>query len=116
MSEMAVMVGIGVLFAAVAAVTSEAALLVSMLVGQAILSARHAGASLADPGALRAMIGAGLYLTVTGLFGIALGFLLRNTAGAIVSDSTLRACAGSGSPPEPGRRGPHRTRLQSHPR
>jgi ABC-2 type transport system permease protein len=72
-------------FAVVAAATSEAALLVSLLVGQAILSTRHAGASLADPGVLRAMIGSGLYLTVTGLLGIALGFILRNTAGAIVT-------------------------------
>jgi ABC-2 type transport system permease protein len=72
-------------FALVAAVTSEVALFVSMLAGQAILSARHAEASLSDPGVLRAMIGAGLYLTVTGLLGIALGFIIRNTAGAIVT-------------------------------
>lgn len=72
-------------FAVVTAVTSTAALVVSMLIGQAILSTRHAGVSLADPGVLRATIGAGLYLTLTGLFGIALGFLLRNTAGAIVA-------------------------------
>lgn len=72
-------------FAVVAAVTATAALVVSMLIGQAILSARHAGVSLADPGVLRVTVGAGLYLTVTGLFGIALGFLFRNTAGAIVT-------------------------------
>jgi ABC-2 type transport system permease protein len=72
-------------FAAVAVVTAVAALLVSMLAGQAILSAKHSGASLADPGVLRAMIGAGLYLTVTGLLGIALGFIVRSSAGAIVT-------------------------------
>jgi ABC-2 type transport system permease protein len=70
-------------FAVAALVTAEAALAVSMLGGQAILSSRHAGASLADPGVLRATIGAGLYLAVTGLLGVALGFLIRNTAGAI---------------------------------
>jgi ABC-2 type transport system permease protein len=71
-------------YAAVALVTSEAALAVGMLAGQGILSARHAGASLSDPGVARAMIGAGLYLTVTGLIGVALGFLIRNAAGAIM--------------------------------
>jgi hypothetical protein len=70
-------------FAVAALVTSEAALAVSMLAGQAILSARHAGASLSDPGVLRAMIGAALYLTVSGLLGVALGFIIRNTAGAV---------------------------------
>jgi hypothetical protein len=62
-------------FAVVALVTSEAALAVSMLAGQAILSVRQAGVSLSDPGVLRAMTGAGLYLTVTGLLAVALGFL-----------------------------------------
>jgi ABC-2 type transport system permease protein len=70
-------------FAVVALVTSEAAAAISMLAGQGILSVRHAGASLADPGVLRAMIGAGLYLTVIGLLSIGLGFIIRNTAGAI---------------------------------
>jgi ABC-2 type transport system permease protein len=69
-------------FAVASLVTSEAALAVSMLAGQAILSARHAGASLSDPGVLRAMTGAGLYLTITGLLAVALGFLIRSTAGA----------------------------------
>lgn len=70
-------------FAVAVLVTSEAALAISMLGGQAILSGRHAGASLTDPGVLRAMIGAGLYLTVVGVLGVALGFIIRNTAGAI---------------------------------
>jgi ABC-2 type transport system permease protein len=72
-------------FAVVALVTSEAALTVSMLAGQAIFSARHVGASLSDPAVLRAMTGAGLYLTVTGLLAVALGFLIRNTAGALAA-------------------------------
>jgi ABC-2 type transport system permease protein len=70
-------------FAAMVLVTSEAAVAVSMLAGQAILSDRHAGAALSDPGVLRAMIGAGLYLMVTGLLGVGLGFLIRNTAATI---------------------------------
>jgi hypothetical protein len=39
--------------------------------------------SLADPGALRSVIGAALYLTVAGLTAIALGALMRNSAAAI---------------------------------
>jgi ABC-2 type transport system permease protein len=51
--------------------------------GQAILSSKDIQASLSDPGVLRAVIGAALYLTVVGLLGIGLGALLRSTAGAI---------------------------------
>ncbi|MDT7953970.1 MAG: hypothetical protein RQ966_20950, partial [Acetobacteraceae bacterium] len=51
--------------------------------GQAILSANHLNASLSDPGALRSIIGAALYLTVAAITALALGALLRNTAAAI---------------------------------
>jgi ABC-type transport system involved in multi-copper enzyme maturation permease subunit len=66
-------------------VISEAALLVTFLAGQAILSATPAGVSLADPGVLRAVTGTGLYVTVVGLLGMALGFVIRSTAGAITT-------------------------------
>ena len=52
-------------------------------VGQAILSSRHASARLSDPGVLRAVIGAGLYLAVLGLLALALGTIIRHSAGAI---------------------------------
>jgi ABC-2 type transport system permease protein len=39
--------------------------------------------SLSQPGVLRAVIGAGLYLTVLGLFAMAIGGLIRHSAGAI---------------------------------
>jgi ABC-2 type transport system permease protein len=73
------------LFAVVATVTSVVAALVAFLSGQAILSTKNVGASLSDPGALRAVLGAGLYLAVVGLLGMALGFIIRNTAGAITT-------------------------------
>ncbi len=41
--------------------------------------------SLSDPGVARAVLGAGLYLTVLGLFALAIGNLIRHTAGAITS-------------------------------
>jgi hypothetical protein len=43
----------------------------------------HVG--LGSPGAARAVLGGALYLTVVGLLGVGLGFLIRNTAGAIAA-------------------------------
>ena len=71
-------------FALVAFVTSTAAAFAAFLGGQAALSAHHlAGASLSDPTVLRAVFGGGLYLTAVGLMGMMLGFIIRNTAGAV---------------------------------
>lgn len=71
-------------FALVALVTSTVAAFAAFLGGQAMLTVNHhAGASLSDPGVLRAVFGAGLYLAAVGLMGMALGFIVRNTAGAI---------------------------------
>ena len=53
--------------------------------GQAILSTQHAGASLADPGALRSAVGAGLYLAAVGLLGFGIGAAVRHTAGALAT-------------------------------
>lgn len=39
--------------------------------------------SLSDPGVLRAVFGAGLYLAVIGLFGLGLGAIIRFSAGAV---------------------------------
>jgi ABC-2 type transport system permease protein len=72
-------------FAIVAVVTAEVALLASFLAGQAILSGQHAGASLSDPGVLRAVAGTGCYLALTGVLGMALGFIIRSTAGALAT-------------------------------
>jgi hypothetical protein len=41
--------------------------------------------SLSDPGVLRAVTGAGLYLTVLGLLGLGLGAVIRSSAGAIAT-------------------------------
>jgi hypothetical protein len=45
--------------------------------------------SFAAPGALRAVIGAALYLTVLALLGLGLGALIRNTAGGIAAVTGL---------------------------
>ncbi|GAA2157737.1 hypothetical protein GCM10009760_60120 [Kitasatospora kazusensis] len=80
----------GRLLAAKAAVLGGAALPVGLaataggfLGGQAML-ARHGAphTGLRDPAALRAVLGGGAYLASTGLLGLGLGSLLRNTSGA----------------------------------
>jgi len=99
-------------FGAVAVVVSEILAFSAFAVGQAILSARHAvgskaaaaqraqqfglkiphniqavlstgSASLGQPGVLRAVVGAGLYLAVLGLLALGLATIIRHTAGAI---------------------------------
>lgn len=51
-------------------------------VGQPMLAAQNAPtAAIGDPGVLRAVVGAGLYLAVIGLLGVALGTLVRSTVG-----------------------------------
>ncbi|WP_055489197.1 ABC transporter permease subunit [Streptomyces sp. TP-A0356] len=72
-------------FGAVAWVLMTIASLTAFLVGQAALSGHHLGTSLSAPGVLRAVLGAGLYLTVVGLIGVAFGALIRNTAGGIAT-------------------------------
>jgi len=60
------------------------AALAEFFVATAIQSARGGSAiSLTDPGVLRTVIGASLYLTVTAVIGLALGALLRRTAVAV---------------------------------
>jgi ABC-2 type transport system permease protein len=70
-------------FATAVFVTMLLASFTSFLIGQALLSGHHPTASLADPEALRSVVGAALYLTVAGMTGLALGALLRTTAAAI---------------------------------
>jgi ABC-2 type transport system permease protein len=69
-------------FAAVALVVGTVTSLVTFLVGQAVSS--H-GVSLTSPGALRSVIGVGLYLGLLAVFAVGLGTIIRSTAGAIAS-------------------------------
>lgn len=70
-------------FAPLTFVVSLGAALVAFTAGQALI-APH-GVSLGSPGALRAVFGVALFLTVMGLLGLALGFLTRSTAGGIAA-------------------------------
>jgi len=68
-------------FAAVVYLGSLVAAVVAFLVGQTALGELGVGPG-AD-GVVRALLGIAAYLTAIGLFGMALGWLLRSTAGAI---------------------------------
>lgn len=69
--------------ATVTLVVSEAASFIAFLLGQAILSSRSMQVGLSSPGALRSVVGAGLYLTVLALLALAIGTIVRHSAGAI---------------------------------
>ncbi|HEY2043611.1 MAG TPA: ABC transporter permease [Jatrophihabitans sp.] len=74
-----------VVFAVLVVLVSLIATLLGFLLGQRAQASTHAQATLSTPGAERAILGAALYLTLIGLIGIGLGFLIRNTAGAIAT-------------------------------
>ena len=71
-----------VVFAVLVLIVGEIVTFPSFFLGAAILH-NHAPVSLSDPGVARAVFGAGLYLAVLGLFALALGGIIRHTAGAI---------------------------------
>ena len=55
------------MFAGVVFLTMLVASFAAFFVGQALLSGQHLDASLSDPGALRSVVGAALYVTVAGI-------------------------------------------------
>jgi ABC-2 type transport system permease protein len=74
-----------IVFAAVAFVTMLIAALISFFAVQAIVTQHHVQHSLSDPGALRTVVGAALFLTVLSALCLGLGGMLRNTAGGIAA-------------------------------
>jgi ABC-type transport system involved in multi-copper enzyme maturation permease subunit len=72
-------------FTAVTVAVTTTACFVAFFVGQGILSAKDVGVSLGAPNALRTVVGTGLYLAILGLLALALGTLIRKTAGAITA-------------------------------
>lgn len=69
-------------FALVVLVLGVAVSFVSFFIGAAIIGDRME-VSLGDEGVLRAVIGGGLYLAMLGLFALAVGGIVRHTAGGI---------------------------------
>ena len=97
-----VMLAKGLVFAALVIVVGEIVAFLSFFIGKTLvnghvvtLHGHEAGhvitvhhtitVSLSQPGVLQAVVGSGLYLTVLGLFALAIGGLIRHTAGAITA-------------------------------
>ena len=76
-------------FALVTFVLMLPAVLLAFFISQSILSRHHAQTSFSDPHVARAVIGAALYLTVIAVFSLALGTILRNTAGGIATFAAI---------------------------
>jgi hypothetical protein len=70
-------------FAIVVGVLSLASVFIAFAGGQALLSSRGIQTSLGAPDVLREVIGAALYLVVIGVLAVALGAVVRSTAGGI---------------------------------
>lgn len=78
-----------VVLGAVTASVGTIASFITFVVGQHILATKGLEAHIGDPGVVRAIIGAGLYLAVVGLLALGFGALIRRTAGAIAVVVTL---------------------------
>ncbi len=74
-----------VVFVAVTAASMIIVSIVAFVCAQALLSHYRTGFSLSDPGVLRVVIGTGIYLTLVGMIGGALGWIVRSTPGALVA-------------------------------
>jgi hypothetical protein len=74
-----------VVFTVVVGSAMIAASVVAFLVAQAFLSGYRPTYSLADGSTLRVVIGTGVYLTLVGLLGSALAWIIRSTPGALVA-------------------------------
>ena len=74
-----------VVFGLVTAAVSAIMTFGAFFIGQAILTQWHMNTSIGASGVVRGLLGGAYYVTIIGLIGLGLGFLLRNTAGAIAS-------------------------------
>lgn len=72
-----------VVFGITAFVITVVASLGAFYAGQAMLAGKHIGTTLTAPGVAREIFGTALYVTMAGLFGVALGALVRSTPGGI---------------------------------
>jgi ABC-type transport system involved in multi-copper enzyme maturation permease subunit len=74
-----------IVFGLTTVAVSMISVFIAFFAGQAILDTKNLGVALGDPHVLRAVVGAGVYLTIVGLLGLAIGAILRRTAGAIAA-------------------------------
>src|ERR1039458_6066533 len=78
-----VLVAKATVFGLVALVVAVVTLFLSFFLGQALLTAQAVHAMLSTPGALREIVGTGIFLCLIGLFALGLATIIRHTAGAI---------------------------------
>jgi ABC-type transport system involved in multi-copper enzyme maturation permease subunit len=74
-----------VVFTAVTAVSMVTMSVVSFLAAQAVIGQVRPGYSLSDPGVWRVVLGTGLYLTLVGVIGGMIGWIVRSTPGSLVT-------------------------------
>lgn len=72
-------------FAVIALVVGTFSSFAAFFIFQAFLSGDSLRSSIGSPGVFRAVAGGGVYLTALGLFGLGLGAIIRNGAGAIAA-------------------------------
>jgi ABC-2 type transport system permease protein len=72
-------------YAAATFVLMLIATLIAFFAVQAIVTQHGVQRAIGDPGALRAVVGTALFLTVLGVFCVAIGGIVRNTAGGIAT-------------------------------
>jgi ABC-2 type transport system permease protein len=72
-------------FGAIALVVTTVGVVAAFQLGSAGLSGKSIALSLGDSGVLSSLLGAGLYLGLVGVFGVALGVVVRSTAGGIAA-------------------------------
>jgi ABC-2 type transport system permease protein len=80
-----VLLGKLVVFIVVVGTAMIAASIGGFLVAQGFLSGYRPTYSLSDPDVLRVVVGTGVYLTLIGLLGGALGWIVRSTPGSLVA-------------------------------
>ncbi|AJW40942.1 ABC transporter transmembrane protein [Rhodococcus sp. B7740] len=81
-SRIPVLIAKSAVFVVLVFVVGEIAAFPTFFLGSAILRSQ-VSVALSDPGVLRAVIGVGLYLALLGVMSIAVGAIVRHTAGAI---------------------------------
>jgi ABC-2 type transport system permease protein len=84
-NRMRVLAAKGIVFAAVATVVGMITAFGAYFASMPFWTAHHLETHLSDPHVLRAVLGGGLYVLASGMFGVALGAVIRHTAGAITA-------------------------------
>ena len=74
-----------IVFVAVTALTVVPVCFVAFVSAEAFIGRYRTGYSLGDPGAFRVVLGTGIYLTLIGVFGAAIGWMVRSTPGSLVT-------------------------------